>query len=423
MGINLSKYKGIIAGSKYIFLLNITDKVFSFIVMLLFARNFPTEVYGQIVTLITLSIVLISIFDLGLPVYLQREIAVNKVIASEILSRVFLSGSILIVLYFTVGLAVSILFFPGIPFVLFAVISLMMYTSFLVTLSNKALSGISQYKIQFISFLIPRLFILAGFLAVYLFYKFEVNLLLLIMSAGILTNLVILLVYLNKNNAVISFRHFSLTALRKILAISLPLGIAVVFNLLYDKIDLLLISIIRGYNDAAFYSVAYGLFKSSTIAFSFLLVSGFTRAAELQREPIAINKFLKEHTILISIICIICTAVLFFFADLIISTFYTGKFENSAVILQILSVGIIAMGLNNLTGIILNGMGYFRIVMYITLYALVMNVVLNAVMIPKYGITASAVLTVVTEYFIFAVEWYYLKRILIKLQSKTAQTA
>jgi O-antigen/teichoic acid export membrane protein len=52
-----------------------------------------------------------------------------------------------------------------------------------------------------------------------------------------------------------------------------------------------------------------------------------------------------------------------------------------------------------------------------------MNVVLNFVLIPKYGITASAVLTVITEFFIFALEWYYLKKILVNLQSKTTETA
>lgn len=386
--------------------------------MLLLARNFSTEIYGQIVTLLTLSIVLISVFDLGLPIYIQREIAVNRSTASEIYSRVFLFGSLLMVLYFTLGSAAVFIIFPDIPYSLFIIISLMMYSSFLVTVNNKTLSGINEYKKQFLSFILPRIIVLAVIIpGIYLFSMTERSLLL-VMFAGIASNLVISVIILRINKIRLSLKYFSFSGIHKILEISLPLGIAVVFNLLYDKIDLLLISKLRSFDEAAFYSIAYGLFKSSSIAFSFLLVSGFTRVAELHREPTAIMKFLKEHTMLVSIICIICSVILFVFAEFIITAFYTGKFENSVNILRILSIGIIAMGLNNLTGIILNGMGYFKIVMFITLYTLIMNVVLNAFLIPKYGITASAVLTVITEFFIFALEWYYLKKILVNLQSK-----
>lgn len=391
--------------------------------MMLLARNFTADVYGQVVTLITLSIVLVSIFDLGLPIFIQREIAVNRQIASEIYSKVFILGSLLMVVYFILGSAAVLIVYNDIPYTLFIIISLMMYVSFLVTVNNKALSSISEYKKQFQSFLLPRILILAVFIPGIYLYSMSVNILLGIMFAGICLNLLISVLLLRKNDIRISIKYFSFSGVKKILAISLPLGIAVIFNLLYDKIDLLLISKLRGFDEAAFYSIAYGLFKSSSIAFSFLLVTGFTRIAELRREPAAIKAFLKEHAMLVSIICIICSVILFAFAEFIITAFYTGKFENSVNILRILSIGIIAMGLNNLTGIILNGMGFFKIVMFITLYALIMNIVLNFVLIPKYGITASAVLTVVTEFFIFALEWYYLKKILVNLQSKTIETA
>lgn len=388
--------------------------------MLLLARNFPTEIYGQVVTLITLSMVLISIFDLGLPIYIQHEIAVNRLVASEIFSRVFMLGSLLIIVYFGVSSAIVLLLYPEIPYTLFIIISLMMYTSFLVTISNKALSGINEYKRQFTAFLLPRILITGLFFAGVYLFSFSLQILLMVMFAGIAVNLVITIIQLRKNQISISLKFFNAAGVKKILAISLPLGIAVVFNLLYDKIDLLLISKLRGFDEAAFYSIAYGLFKSSSIAFSFLLVSGFTRVAELNREPSAVRQFLFEHAKLISIICIIITIILFIFPELIITVFYTGKFEDSVNILRLLSIGIIAMGLNNLTGIILNGMGYFKIVMFITLYAFIMNVILNAVLIPKYGIAASAVLTVFTEFFILVIEWYYLKKILVNLQSKTS---
>ncbi len=382
------------------------------------ARNFSTEIYGQIVTLITLSMIFISIFDLGLPIYIQREIAVNRASATEIFSRVFLLGTFMLIIYFGISALTVRLVYPDIPFAIFVIISLMMYISFLVTLTGKALSGINEYKKQLTAFLLPRIFIGILFAGGIYLYSFNENTLLLFMLAGIFLNLVLSLIYLFRNNISISFSYFSISEVKRIIAISIPLGLAVIFNFLYDKIDILLISKLRDFSEVAFYNIAYGLFKSSALFFSFLLVSGFTKVAEMNRDVSAIKGFYKEHAVIISIICMVCSAVLFIFPEFIIKLIYSDKFENSVNILRILSVGIIAMGLNNLTGVILNGMGYFKVVMYITFYALIMNVVLNIAFIPLYGITAAAVLTVITEFFIFIVEWYYLRRLLAALAIK-----
>lgn len=383
--------------------------------MLLLARYFSTEVYGMIVTLITLSMVFVSVFDLGLPIYIQREIAVNRNNSGEVFSRVFITGTILFVLYYLAMLLTVHLIYPDIPFILFTIISVMMYISFLVTISGKALSGINEYKEQLKAFLLPRVVILLFFIAGIFIYRLQVNTLMSIMLSGILLNLLLALRYLLKNNIVLKLKGYSAVSVGSMIVISIPLGLAVIFNFLYDKIDLLLISKITDYNEAAYYNIAYGLYKASALGFSFLLVSGFTRVAELNKDTSGTRIFFKEHAKIISVICLVMAVILYFLSDILVNTVYTDKFSGSVPVLKILSFGIIAMGLNNLTGIILNGMGYFKIVMYITLYALIMNVVLNAVFIQVYGIKAAAVLTVFTEYFILILEWVYMNKIFKEL--------
>lgn len=420
MAINIKKYSGLISGSKYIFLLNVTDKVFSFVIMLLLARNFSAEIYGQIVTLIALSMVFISIFDLGLPIFIQREIAESPLNASAVFSRVFTLGSILILIYYSASLLTLKIIYPDIPYTLFSVISVMMYISFLVTISNKALAGLNEYRAQFTAFILPRAVVLIIFFAGIYYFELSASLLFTIMLGGIFVNLLLALFYLYRNKVRISLSYFQLNSVLQIIAVSLPLGLAVVFNFLYDKIDLLLISGITDYDSAAVYSIAYGLFKSSSIAFSFLLVSGFTKIAEMKRDPGPVRDFFIEHAKLISVICIICSVILFVFPEYIIGLLYSGRFTDSASVLRILSIALIAMGLNNLTGVILNGMGYFKAVMYITLYALIMNASLNILFIPVYGIKAAAVISIITEYFILVTEWVFLVKILKALEAKKA---
>ena len=102
--------------------------------------------------------------------------------------------------------------------------------------------------------------------------------------------------------------------------------------------------------------------------------------------------------------------ILFFGSDLIIRILYTGKFAEAAPVLKILSFALIGLALNNLTGIILNGLGFFRKNMNVTLLGLIINVILNLIFIPMYGIAAAAIITVITEYFILSGDYFYIRK-------------
>jgi O-antigen/teichoic acid export membrane protein len=52
--------------------------------------------------------------------------------------------------------------------------------------------------------------------------------------------------------------------------------------------------------------------------------------------------------------------------------------------------------------------------MWATLYGLIINVILNILFIPLYGIIAASVNTVITEYIIFFLEFYFLWKVLKK---------
>ncbi|MBE2219060.1 MAG: polysaccharide biosynthesis C-terminal domain-containing protein [Ignavibacteria bacterium] len=412
MGNIFGKYTAIISASKYVLLLNITDKIFSFLLLLLFARILEPDSYGAIVTIFTLSLTLAAIFDLGLPIYMQRQITIEPHISSEIFSAVFSTGLLIFFLYLLAGSAYFLLFYSGLPFIIFIIVSVTIYSSQLVNLCNRALSAKEEFNGQFYAFLLPRVIILAVFLLSYFYFALSIEILLAAMLAGFILNLFFALISLNKNGVKFSTKHFSLTSVLPLLFSSLPLGLAVVFNYLYDKIDILIISKMLDFSSVAYYNIGYGLFKGAAISFSFILVPAFSRISGASRDKAAVNVFFKEYTRLMLVICIAAAAAAFFLADWIIQLLYTERFATSGAILKILAPAIIAAGMNNLTGTTLNGMGYFKIVMFITLYALVLNVVLNILFIPRFGIHASAVISVITEYFIFIVELYYLRKIL-----------
>lgn len=408
----IAKYSVFFKNSKFVLLLNISDRVFSFIILLLIAREFTSAEYGEIIALITFAMIMQIIFDFGLPAYLQREIAAGHFDPAQLFSISFVFTLLVLPLYFAVSIAIKLFLYPDSSNILFIIIFAFIYCASLVNICNKALSGKNDFKSQFVSFIISRIYILAMFIAGIYVMGFDLKSLLLVILTGFFLNFVFVFMALDKYDIRLIFRSFRVSELKPVLKAAIPLGLAVIFNFMYDKIDVILISKFKDFEQVAYYNIGYGVYKSASIGFSFLLVTGFTRISSISRDKIAVREFFKEHLKLITGICIVISVLLFVLSEPVINLFYTGRYAGAVTVIKILAFGFTGMGLNNLTGITLNGMGFFKIVMYITLYGLVVNVVLNIFFIPFYGIKAASVVSAVTEYIIFFIQYYYLRKIL-----------
>lgn len=408
----LSKYFRAINDGKYVLLINIIDRLYSFIIFLLLAREFSPENFGEITALFTLTTVFITIFDLGLPIFLQRETAEFNPRATEIFSKVFTISLLVFVIYFAFVIGFTLLFYKNISVYLAAIIAFIMFESSLVNICSRSLSGITDFISQYKALWISRLYIVLFFFAGIYYFNFDIYSLMFVILIGFFLNLVLLFRYLYKNNINYSPGHFSLLETKAILKFSIPLGLAVLFNFMYDKIDVLLISKLRDFSDVAYYNVGYGLFKASMMSYSFILAAGFTRVSSISRNKRAVMLFFKKYFIVVLIISAGTACILFGISGWAVKLIYTSKFYSSIIVVQILSAAVVGNALNNLTGIILNGIGLFKAVMYITLFGLIINVMLNIVFIPVYGILAASVITVITEYFIFFFELYYVLKVL-----------
>ena len=412
MNTKIRKYIRLISESKYVFFINVSDRLFSFVIFLILARNFSYENYGEVITVFTVATIFSTILDLGFPAYLQRGISIDKLNSSAIFTNVFVIYLFNFLPFLILCFLTSHFIYSNIPINIFGVICIAMYISSLVNVCNKSLSGMFNFKSQFITFIISRSFIVIFFITGLYLIKFDLNSLLAVILIGFFLHLVLQLWFLDTNGINLKLRSFEIKFSKFIIKSTIPLGIAIIINFLYDKIDILLLSKILDFTKVAGYNIAYGLYKTSSLAFSFILVSGYSRVSFLSRNKKGVFLFLKKYFYILCVICVITAFILIIFSHFIIQLFYSSRYEESIPVLKVLSVGILAFGLNNLTGIILNGIGMYKTVMYITLFGLLVNVILNILFIPKFGIMAAAAITVITEYFVFFFEFYYLKKIL-----------
>ena len=386
--------------SRYVFLYTITERLFFFIVFLIFARNYSTEFYGQLIIVFTVSNITILFFDFGLPILLQKEISANKKHASEFLSISFFLSMFSFVFYFCIIYFYCYSFYSFLKPDLIILVILNVFSYFILNQLHSVLFALSEFKKQFTIFIIFKIIILIIFSYGILIQNLDINWELLILLIGNILNILILFYFCSKRNIKLSSGYILKDNVLDKLKMAIPLGLAVIFNFMYDKIDIIILSFFSNFSQVAFYNVGYGIYKASSLSFSFLLIPALTRVTYLGRKTSAVKLFLKKYSFFLVYISLVVGIILFFLSGIIINFLYTDKYIGSSLIIKILSFAIIGLALNNLTGTILNGLGLFKENLYVTLSGLIMNIILNVIFIPNFGIIVPAAVTIITEYYI-----------------------
>jgi len=395
----LVKYSKYVTESRFIFAQTLTERLFFFLLFLVFARTNSNELYGEIVTVFAISNAVAYLFNLGLPIYIQKETSAKKDNITDIYTEsVFFQIVFYFVFLFFILLIFNSLYNISVIFVI--LISSSVYALQFAVIPVSVLYGVMKFRISFISLFLIRMITISFIVIVSFVFFNSVEISLVLLLASSILFLLVQLLYVRIKVMRFSLYSVKFNKIIKTLSVTLPLYLAVVFNYLYDKIDIIVISKILNFSEVSLYNIGYGIYKSSTLVFGFLLAGGFSRISYLSRNKKAVKIFMNKYFKIIIFITSITAVVLFIFSDLIITNLYGEKYSGSAIILRILTPAIILLGLNNLTGNILNALGLFRENMFITLSGLIFNIAANVIFIKYYGIIISAVITILTEFLI-----------------------
>lgn len=399
-----------IGEGRFLLYASLLERAFFFIFFLMLAKKYPVEEYGLLVTGFTIANVSAIIFDLGIPIHVQKEISSGRD-PRHIFPPVVSLNALLLPVFFAVSLITGY-FMYGIPVITMLLISVPVFLFSVSNLLNKALAGKGDFRNQYMALLFSRVPMLAA-VSVMFFLQISIDNLLFILAAGALLQMIILVHRLRADEMLSDFSALSFLRIRNLYSI-LPLGAAVAFNFLYDKIDILILSRMLGFHESGIYSVSYGLYKTATLTFSFLLIPALTKISAVSRRSSAVRLVLAKYTWMIFLICIFTTGAMILAAGPVVNLLYGEKFAESAVYVRILSAAFVGIGLNNLFGVALNGLGLYRQNLYVTFTALVVNVGMNFMLIPSMGILGAVIATVATEYLVLALDSHYISRYLIQ---------
>ena len=399
--------------SKFILYAQVIDKIFFFFLFLVIARTLATDDYGKIIIIFSISNILLTIMQFGLPVYFQRQTANEKNINRTEFNSSVIYGLASFVLSFAAILFITSVFYNIGQYLIVFLIHFFVFSFYFISVFNSILLGLNEQRIQVQSYGISRIMSLSLIFLVYFFIK-NIDYYFAICSIGniliifILYNFILSRFISKDSKSEVKFEH-----IKSLIVLTLPLGLAAISNFLYDKIDVILISGIIDLEHVAYYNIAYGIYKASQISFSFILVAGYSRVSSLSKSNYAVKLFLKKYFITILILSGLIFVSLAIFSKLIIVLLYGEKYYSSILILQLLSLAVIPLALNNLTGITLNGLGMFRENLKVMISALFINILANIILLNALGILGAVYATIITEVYILVMGIIYLRLKLI----------
>ena len=176
-----------------------------------------------------------------------------------------------------------------------------------------------------------------------------------------------------------------------------PIGLALIFNLIYFRIDVFILANFRSSAEVGIYGLAYQFFEAAlsipiffTNAIYPLLTSLYQSSQlEFKKQSMGWSKILIAASV--------CLLSFLVFISLLIPAVFGKQFSAATRALQILALGMPFFFISSLLWHLLIIYGKQKLLIYIYATGALFNLVANLIFIPVYGYLAASIITVVSE--------------------------
>jgi O-antigen/teichoic acid export membrane protein len=411
----MSTVKRIAKNTLVLTVADVFSKVLSLILIAYLARFLGDVGFGKYSFAFSFTALFMVLTDLGLSTLTVREVARDKSRAAEYLGNIGFIKILLSLLTFAlIFIAINFMQYP--PDTRIAVYILGVYwilTSF-VQFFRSIFRAFEQMEYEALTTIIERII--------------AVSLGLLVLFSGYgLIEFVLVLLFAGVVNAIISFfivvRNFTkpkfeidLEFWKHLIKEGLPFGVVFIFITLYFKIDITMLSLMKGDAAVGWYYASVAMIEALTFIPAIFMISLFpviSRFFVSSKESLvlAYEKSFK-YLFILGLPIAVGTTLL---ADRFVLFIYGGDFVNSIISLKILSWALLFIFLNYLLGAVLRSIDRQTLNAYISGIAVFLNISLNLFLIPKFSYIGAAVSTALTEGFVLFLYFYYISKFVCRL--------
>lgn len=403
----MSIAKQVFRNTSIILVGDLSFKLISLFLIIYLAKYLEVENFGKYNFVLAYISIFGIITDLGLNSILVREMAKDVDIIPKIIGNAFIIKSILAVLAVFLSLLIaSFMNYPSDTTLYIYIASLMLlFQSF-----SDTYRTVFQAKLKMEYEIVSKLvFKITSLIIILYLISIHSSLLQLIFAFTLLESLKTLLNYIFLRKMVKAKFDIDLILWKKLLKESLPVTLTSIFFLINQRIDVLMLSKIKGNFEIGLYSAAYRLSEPLGIVPYALIASLFPIMSHSFQNSkgtlIKSNEMGFKFIIMAMLpICVGTTLI----ADKIILLIYDQSYVGSISALQILIWALFFASINyHLTSILL-ATNKQKLSCFTMSISVIVNILLNMILIPKFSYNGASIATVVSELTQVTINYYFI---------------
>jgi len=388
---------------------HIIEKLITFAIVVILARYLGVEDYGVYALALSFVGLFGHLFDGGLNLLLMREMSREDTDRPQLFGHV-LAGKIF--LGFIILVAI-ILLAIALGYQQTVLLSIIIYgiSMFFLSFSNTFRSifiAMGRTEFEGSLLVLNRLLLLGGII---LFAILNIKIPGIITAHLIAVIIVVTLgAYLCKKFFFAPLWNRDYQSIKKLFKESIPFAIGAIMGEIFFNIDNVMLSKMSGMESVGYYNVAYKLsFSGMLFANTLTLVTYpyFSRMWPGDKDDVfkMFDGILKA-LIVVSVAFALSASIL---SENIIALVFGEQYRQSVVLFNILVWSVPPLYIMHLTGRVLEAIGEQRFTANTMLISVAVNILLNFILILKYGAVGASIATVFTSFLIVAIHMLCIK--------------
>ena len=373
--------------------------------------------YGFYFSLLSFSLLLNIVQEMGISNYNNREIARDQSRISNLLPNILVLKLILAVIYFTVSLAIALAI--GYEWLQIRLLIVLLFNQFLHSLIlylRSNISGLQMFRTDSLLSVTDRLLMII-ICSILLWGNvggevFRIEWFVYAQTAAyVITSVIITLIVLS--NANFSKLAIDFPGILNMLRQSYPYALLGLLMILYYRTDSVMLErmLPDGMVQAGIYAQGFRILDAASMLgflFAGILLPMFARMIK-QKQPVG-QLFSFSFRLLI-VPSVTAAIALNFYRIEIMELLYRHHADEAAPIFGILMISFVFISISILSGTLLTANGSLRRLNMIAVFSVIMNIVLNILLIPGYQALGSAVASMATQLFTAILQVLMVQRI------------
>ena len=427
------QFKLIFKNSFWLGVSEVVSKLVGFLIGIWMARRFGPDLYGKWSFALAFVTIFSVVADFGLSTLSVRELARNKEKTKDYFLNITLLKFILGAL--SLGLmaliinlieedpeTISLVYFLGIYIVINTFAAF--FESIFRAREKMKYEAICRVSQSVLLFSLAVFFIFNGFPILNISFAYISGSLL-----GTVLALVFVLRYfypLKKTEASNGFafsRFFDLKFCKELLLEAWPFALSTVAIFLYNYFDQTMLGVMRGDKEVGLYSAAFKVVFTFQVFGDVLAVAFFPQLSKKYKEGVKSLKEIFYHFQKIMLVFVVpFTILLFVFALPILRFLYGSEYTAASNVFQVLVLSIAILLLSFPFGETLKAADRQKSYLWAIGSGAILNVVLNFIFIPRFGMMGAAINTLISEIYIFIFLKIKLKKLWKELESRNSSS-